>query len=849
MSFDLLFKYVFTFYIFEKFHRISKKFCFFICEKIILQKKVIIMNALFDEEECEIQDHDIEKQTLKKSNSTVNLSIELPILKTQSSLKKSKSEANAVAEKKKKKKKKKSFLYLQQQPNKETETMKQEEELKKKESLKKNKKPSFQINSLLYNGYSFDDDKNKMNGNSNLMIAFEFEKPIDLMVEQKIPFEDEFLAYFAHLNQNSNVQKLYNHQIQAIRWIYWLEHEKFEKKYSDHTGGILGDDMGMGKTMVGLCKLLYDNFMFEKHKEHFMNKYYGSYIVITTLTLLNHWETEAKSKIKLQDSDILIFRGPNRETLLQKCIKQSKIPKLIITTYETLQKDSSRISTSHLFKIKVKSVISDEAHIARNGKTKTTHALKILKPASFLCFTGTAFINSENDIFTLSSLCTPHFPLSKREINYGRQDVNFWKSKYFLARKKTLIADLPPKTSKDIWTSFDEKDKNVYQKLEEEARQEFYKVMQEAEMNFKKKNGIYQKILLIIMKLRQKTEHPIIYQQHFVTGNILKNTISKYNANTYLDEVYKQRKVEVEQRRKERLFQQKKLIPSKKKAISLDIELSSDDEEESFIKQTFENEDAEEEESEEEDQEYVLDLNSEESKILHLVEDDEILEMDDDENVKDKVNPELVMDKVINMIKCTEVEKKYLATLTIDDISESPKQKEIINLIQLEKSRDKEVKIVIISQFTTMLDVIQSTLIKNGYNTIRFDGLQQNPDVRRIIIQKFINEPQIDILLTSLHAGGVGLNFVPASVLILVDPWWNLALENQAIDRVHRIGQKKHVHTYRLLVEDSIEKGVLDIQEQKNSEQDDFFKGNTLSFKKFNNNFNIEDFEQLFKKE
>lgn len=109
-------------------------------------------------------------------------------------------------------------------------------------------------------------------------------------------------------------------------------------------------------------------------------------------------------------------------------------------------------------------------------------------------------------------------------------------------------------------------------------------------------------------------------------------------------------------------------------------------------------------------------------------------------------------------------------------------------------------KIVIFAQFTTMLDLIEAMLIQEGIKSLRFDGRIQKPEIRSKIIQMFDDEPEYRIILTSLKAGGVGLNLVAANCLFLVDPWWNRSVELQAFDRVHRIGQKHPVHVFRLLI-------------------------------------------------
>jgi SNF2 family DNA or RNA helicase len=80
------------------------------------------------------------------------------------------------------------------------------------------------------------------------------------------------------------------------------------------------------------------------------------------------------------------------------------------------------------------------------------------------------------------------------------------------------------------------------------------------------------------------------------------------------------------------------------------------------------------------------------------------------------------------------------------------------------------------------------------------------------------------LFLISLKAGGVGLNLTAAEYVFLLDPWWNPAVESQAIDRAHRIGQQRHVFAYRLIAKDTVEERVLELQQQKRSLADAILK-------------------------
>ena len=95
-----------------------------------------------------------------------------------------------------------------------------------------------------------------------------------------------------------------------------------------------------------------------------------------------------------------------------------------------------------------------------------------------------------------------------------------------------------------------------------------------------------------------------------------------------------------------------------------------------------------------------------------------------------------------------------------------------------------------------------------------FDGSTSAVD-REKAIQRFQNEDDCRVFLISLKAGGVGLNLTAADYVYIVDPWWNPAVEQQAIDRTHRIGQTKNIFAYRMICKDTIEDKILQLQEKK----------------------------------
>ena len=120
-------------------------------------------------------------------------------------------------------------------------------------------------------------------------------------------------------------------------------------------------------------------------------------------------------------------------------------------------------------------------------------------------------------------------------------------------------------------------------------------------------------------------------------------------------------------------------------------------------------------------------------------------------------------------------------------------------------------KIVIFSRFTKMLEIINKALIKQHMNVFYLDGKTRQ---RQEVVDDF-EQSRDGVFLISLKAGGVGINLVSADTAIIYDPWWNPAVEKQAQDRIYRIGQKKKVTIYKLIVANTIEEKVQLLQDKK----------------------------------
>ena len=150
-------------------------------------------------------------------------------------------------------------------------------------------------------------------------------------------------------------------------------------------------------------------------------------------------------------------------------------------------------------------------------------------------------------------------------------------------------------------------------------------------------------------------------------------------------------------------------------------------------------------------------------------------------------------------------------------------------------------KALIFSQFLGMLALIKEKLIELNVSFEYFDGSTSAQD-REKAIQSFQGNNEVRVFLISLKAGGVGLNLTAADYVYIVDPWWNPAVEQQAIDRTHRIGQTKNIFAYRMICKDTIEDKILQLQEKKRMLARDLIADDTSFVKSLSR----EDVEYLF---
>ena len=167
--------------------------------------------------------------------------------------------------------------------------------------------------------------------------------------------------------------------------------------------------------------------------------------------------------------------------------------------------------------------------------------------------------------------------------------------------------------------------------------------------------------------------------------------------------------------------------------------------------------------------------------------------------------------------------------------AESAKVSALMEL--LEPIMEEGAKVLVFSQFVELIKILEKELSKHKIKTWTLTGSTEN---RGDLVKDFQGAKEPGVFLISLKAGGSGLNLTAASYVVLFDPWWNPAVEAQAIDRTHRIGQTSKIIAYRLVVKNTIEEKIRSLQEEKQA-----LVADVLGDEKFSQSLSLNDFQYL----
>ncbi|KAK3610427.1 hypothetical protein CHS0354_016603 [Potamilus streckersoni] len=621
------------------------------------------------------------------------------------------------------------------------------------------------------------------------------------------------------------------HQRQALAWLVWRERQT-------PSGGILADDMGLGKTLTMISLILKQKELAktetEEEKKVWLNRqtqleklnksiiHSDGCLVICPASLIHQWDKEIQKRCKSGLLRVNLYHGPNREGNPLKLASYD----VVLTTYNLVGKEvgapegdknaenpvreegekkeeedseseaansTKSSSQSNLLRIAWRRIILDEAHSIKNHKSLGAQATCRLRARCRWALTGTPIQNNLLDMYSLLRFlrCSPfdEFKVWKKQVDTGKvtgQDrLNVLVKSLLLRRTKSdtgksgkPLVNLPSKSSFIHDLELSKEERRIYDMIYAQSRS----ILKEYIRRHEEKQ-----------MLRDGSSSANPFQDRFsptsraassamATGSASQITLSSTLVNQ-----------EKGPRGQEILVL---LLRLRQCCCHLSLMKGAVDEE------TQENE--------------GIELTLEEQMRGLLLDDN-----------SDKQEPELT--KSSPLFEKTALSTKMKALL-----------EKVRDINTPEKSNKS--KCVIVSQWTQMLEIVSFHLQKMGIFCSLIQG-NIPPKKRMEAVEQFNNDPHgPSVMLVSLRAGGCGLNLIGGNHLFLLDSHWNPSLEEQASDRIYRMGQEKDVFIHRFLCKDTIEEKIQELQCRKL----ELAKNVLAGHKAMNTKLTLEDLRLLF---
>lgn len=670
--------------------------------------------------------------------------------------------------------------------------------------------------------------------------------------------------------------RLLPHQIDGVNWMKDKESGQKKTRGVLPKGGILADDMGLGKTIQTIALLLSNPRppKTEVEDKNLKNKFSPDTgkgtLVVAPLALIKQWESEVEEKVeRTHRLKTLVYHGPARAKYATDLASFD----VVISTYGTLSSehaDSGKVGKggSGLFSQRWYRIILDEAHTIKNRNAKATQAACALDAEYRWCLTGTPMMNNLDELQSLIKFLRikPYNDLAAwrdqitRPLNNGRGGLAIRRLQVYLKafmkrRTKDVLrqdglhgkkegkdgkeGEQEEDTSEEAGGSkgsggggggfhitkrdvvkvpveFSPAEREFYSRLEARTDRSLERMMDD-KLN-------YASALVLLLRLRQACNHIDLVRGDLAKDEVaadgqhkdkekekgkgddvdgiadlmdglsvghrlcdvcqteLSNEAARSNRCAACDadlaaavptEEGEEKKKIMKKGRKEKEPSRQRRQRNKRVVVDSDDE---DDEEDS----------AADTEADEADEDSAGDTDGD---------DDD----DDYDNSEAEAGP--------------------------PPGSSSTKIRELMRIVTAEAPTSK---FIVFSFFTSMLDRLTPHLQRAGLGFARYDGAMRN-DAREAALDRLRRDPSTRVLLCSLRAGALGLNLTAASRVVVLEPFWNPFVEEQAIDRVHRLGQTANVRVYRLLVTGTVEERIVALQEQKRQLVDAAITGRTAT--------------------
>ncbi|XP_017901459.1 PREDICTED: transcription termination factor 2 isoform X2 [Capra hircus] len=558
------------------------------------------------------------------------------------------------------------------------------------------------------------------------------------------------------------------HQKQALAWLLWRESQKPQ-------GGILADDMGLGKTLTMIALILTQKKSKEKDKTTALtwlskndsseSTSHGT-LIICPASLIHHWKNEVEKHVSRNRLRVCLYHGPNRN----QHAKVLSTYDIVITTYSLLAKEiptakqdekipganpSVESTSSPLLRVVWARIILDEAHNVKNPRVQTSMAVCKLQAQARWAVTGTPIQNNLLDMYSLLKFlrCSPfdEFNLWKSQVDNG--------SKKGGERLNILTRSLLLRRTKD---QLDSTGKPLVVLPQRKFQLHHLKLSEDEETVYS----------VLFARSRLALQY---YLKRHESGS---NQSGRSPDNPF-DRVAQE-------------FGSSGPGPSMAAtwATSSTVHILSQ----------------------------LLRLRQ---CCCHL----SLLKSALDPTELKSEGLALSLEEQLSALTLSEfhdsepsasvsLNGKCFKTELFDDKRESTKISSLLAELEAVRRNSGSQKSVIVSQWTSMLKVAALHLKRCGFTYATIDG-SVNPKQRMDLVEAFNSPRGPQVMLISLLAGGVGLNLTGGNHLFLLDMHWNPSLEDQACDRIYRVGQQKDVVIHKFVCEGTVEEKILQLQEKK----------------------------------
>uniref|UniRef100_A0A8B9UYC4 Transcription termination factor 2 n=1 Tax=Anas zonorhyncha TaxID=75864 RepID=A0A8B9UYC4_9AVES len=555
------------------------------------------------------------------------------------------------------------------------------------------------------------------------------------------------------------------HQKQALAWLLWRESQR-------PCGGILADDMGLGKTLTMIALILAQKQLKTEKRNSKLEVWLSkndstvipahSTLIICPASLIHHWKKEIDRHVGYGKLRVYLYHGPNRDKHAEVLSEYD----VVVTTYSLLSKEvptskeegevpSGSSPCSPLLRVEWARVILDEAHNIKNPKVQTSIAVCKLRAGARWAVTGTPIQNNLLDVYSLLRFlrCSPfdEYKVWKYQVDNNTKKGG--------DRLSLLTRTLLLRRTKD---QLDAAGKPLVS-LPQRSMQ--------------------------LHRLKLSADEQSVYNVLFARSrstlqSYLKRQEQKQEALNILLSLAVAQDFGVSQKEFLASSQSASQVSSTVHVLSMLLRLRQCCCHLSLLK-------------------VALDQANLTSEGLSLSIEEQLSAL----TLSELQNPDSKSTVYLNGTSF----KTDLFEIT----RESTKIAHLLAELKTIRSHSESQKSVVVSQWTSMLKVVAVHLQHLGLKYAILDG-SVNPKQRMDVVEEFNNNPKgPQVMLVSLLAGGVGLNLTGGNHLFLLDMHWNPALEDQACDRIYRVGQKKDVVIHRFVCEGTVEEKIVQLQTRK----------------------------------